>query len=375
MKLAEGNHACVEGAIAVGVRFYGGYPITPSSEVAEEMSRLLPRVGGIFIQMEDEIASLGACIGARLAGLKSMTATSGPGFSLMQEHIGFAAMAEVPVLIVDVMRGGPSTGLPTKTSQQDIMQARWGSHGDYSIVALAPWSVQECFDLTVEAVNISEELRLPVVLLSDEVVAHMVEGFEPREEVEVYDPGPLTIPPEEYLHYDDGTEYGVPRADYGKGYRFHITGLAHGKDGFPTNDPEKVTWLLKRFFRKIEDNMDRLTDYRIEGYDDPDILFVAIGSVARTSMELVHLLEKKGVRCALFRPRIVWPFPEKALSAFDGKVSAVVVPEMSHGQLIHPVREVIKKTPVYGIHKYNGELMSPEEMLAGLKNYPVAKAL
>ncbi len=375
MKLLEGNHACVEGAIAVGVRFYGGYPITPSSEVAEEMSRVLPMVGGVFIQMEDEIASMGACIGARLAGLKSMTATSGPGFSLMVEHIGFAAMTEVPVLIVNVMRGGPSTGLPTKTSQQDIMQARWGSHGDYSIVALAPWSVYECFELTVKAVNISEELRLPVVLLSDEVVGHMVEGVEFPEKVEIYDPGPLTVSPEDYIHYEDGTEYGVPRADYGKGYRFHITGLAHDKNGFPTNDPDKVTWLLNRFFRKIDDNMDRLTDYRIEGHDDPDILFVAIGSVARTSMEVMNQLEKKGIRTALFRPRILWPFPEKALSAFDGKVSAVVVPEMNNGQLIHPVREVIKSSPVYGIHKYNGELMSPEEMLAGMKSYPVAKAL
>ncbi len=375
MKLLEGNHACVEGAIAVGVRFYGGYPITPSSEIAEEMSRALPKAGGVFIQMEDEIASMGACIGARLAGLKSMTATSGPGFSLMVEHIGFAAMTEVPVLIVNVMRGGPSTGLPTKTSQQDIMQARWGSHGDYSIVALAPWSVYECFELTVKAVNISEELRLPVVLLSDEVIGHMVEGVEFPEKVEVYDPGPLTVPPEEYLHYEDGTEYGVPRADYGNGYRFHVTGLAHGEDGFPTNDPEKVTWLLNRFFRKIDDNMTKLTDYRIEGYDDPDILFVAIGSVARTSMEVMNHLEKKGIRTALFRPRILWPFPEAALSSFDGKVSAIVVPEMSRGQLIHPVRETIKNTPVYGINKYNGELMSPEEMLAGLKSHAVAKSI
>ncbi|MEO0145328.1 MAG: 2-oxoacid:acceptor oxidoreductase subunit alpha [candidate division WOR-3 bacterium] len=375
MKLVEGNHACVEGAIAVGVRFYAGYPITPSSEIAEEMSRALPKVGGIFIQMEDEIASMGACIGARLAGVKSMTATSGPGFSLMQEHIGFAAMTEVPVLIVDVMRGGPSTGLPTKTSQQDIMQARWGSHGDYSIVALAPWNVYECFELTVKAVNISEMLRLPVVLLSDEVVGHMVEGAEFPEEVEIYDPGPLTIPPEKYIHYDDGTEYGVPRADYGKGYRFHATGLAHDKDGFPTNNPEKVTWLLNRFFKKIDDNMEALTDYRIEGFDDPDILFVAIGTVARTSMDVIHALERKGIRAALFRPRIVWPFPEKHLSAFDGKVAGIVVPEMNRGQLIHPVREVIKNTAVYGIHKYNGEIISPDEIMAGMKAYPISKAL
>ncbi len=371
MELLQGNEATVRGALAAGVRFFGGYPITPSSEIAEEMSRLLPKVGGVFLQMEDEIASLGACIGARLAGLKAMTATSGPGYSLMQEHIGFAIMTEVPVVIVNVMRGGPSTGLPTKLSQADIMQARWGTHGSPGAVALAPWSVRESFDLTVRAVNLSEYLRMPVTVLSDEVIAHMREGVELPEEVEVYDAGELKVPPEKYLHYDDGTEFGVPRADYGKGYRFHVTGLAHGKDGFPTNDPEVITWMMNRFTRKIEANREMLTDYEYRGDDDPEILFVAIGSAARVVMEVIRRLEGER-RAGLLRPRIVWPFPYEAVRSRAEGAEHVVVVEQNQGQLVHLVREAVGRE-VFNITKFNGELVSPQEIMEGLARFKLLK--
>jgi len=369
MELIQGNHACAEGAIKAGVRFYGGYPITPSSEVAEFMAARLPKVGGVFMQMEDEIASLGACVGARLSGMKSMTATSGPGFSLMQEHIGFAAITEVPILVVNVMRGGPSTGLPTKTAQADIMQSRWGSHGDFPVAVLAPWSVAECFDLTTKAINISERLRIPVTVLSDEVLGHMREGLEFPEEVEVYDAGPLKVSPADYKPYEDGTEYDSPRANYGQGYHFHVTGLSHGKNGFPTNNPEVIAWMMDRLARKIADNTELLTDFRVEGPEDPDVLLVAIGSVARSSIDAIRKLEKQGVRAGLFRPRILWPFPEKGLAKAAAKASAIFVPEMSQGQLIHPVREVIQGIPIHGINKYNGEHMTPDEMLHGVKKH------
>ena len=372
MELLQGNEATVRGAVAAGVRFFGGYPITPSSEIAEEMSRILPKLGGVFIQMEDEMASLGACIGARLAGLKAMTATSGPGYSLMQEHIGFAIMTEVPVVIVNVMRGGPSTGLPTKLSQGDIMQARWGTHGSPGAVALAPWSVYESFELVVKAVNLSEYLRMPVTVLSDEVIAHMREGVELPEEVEVYDAGELDVPPEAYLHYDDGTEYGVPRADYGQGYRFHVTGLAHGKDGFPTNDPEVITWMMNRFTRKIEDNIEKLTDYRYEGPEDPDLLFVAIGSAARVTMEVLRRLEGER-RAGLLRPRIVWPFPEEALRRYAASAEHIVVVEQNQGQLVHVVQEAAGRK-AYNIVKYNGELISPAEVMEGLARLKLIKS-
>ena len=371
MELMQGNEATVRGALAAGVRFFGGYPITPSSEIAEEMSRLLPKLGGIFLQMEDEMASLGACIGARLAGLKAMTATSGPGYSLMQEHIGFAIMTEVPVVIVNVMRGGPSTGLPTKLSQGDIMQSRWGTHGSPGAVALAPWSVYESFELTVKAVNLSEYLRMPVTVLSDEVIAHMREGVELPEEVEVYDAGELEVPPEKYLHYDDGTEYGVPRADYGKGYRFHVTGLAHGKDGFPTNDPEVIAWMMDRFTKKIEDNLERLTDYDYYGDEKPEILFVAIGSAARVSMEVLKRLEGER-RAGLFRPRIVWPFPERELKKRAEHAEHIVVVEQNQGQLVHPVQEAVGRR-AFSITKYNGELISPAEVMEGLARFKLVK--
>ncbi len=366
VELLQGNEACALSAIQAGVRFYGGYPITPSSEIAEVMSRELPKVGGIFIQMEDEIGGLAAAIGARIGGLKAMTATSGPGYSLMQEHIGYAVMAEVPVLIVNAMRGGPSTGLPTKTSQGDLMQARWGTHGDHCAVALTPCSIQEVYDFTIKAVNLSEYLRMPVTLLIDEVLAHLREKVHIPEEVEIYEPKPMEVSPESFLPFDNWTLYDAYIPPFGKGYRYHLTGLCHRKDGFPTNDPVLIRENMERFIRKIEDNIKLLTDYEEFMTEDAEVLIVAVGSVARAAKESVQDLRDEGIKVGLFRPKILWPFP-RDLAKFDGRVEAVFVAEMNQGQLIIEVERYFKKTPVYGINRYDGELMPPFEITEGIR--------
>ena len=368
VELLQGNEACALAAIRAGVRFYGGYPITPSSEIAEVMSRELPKVGGVFIQMEDEIGSLAACIGARLAGKKSMTATSGPGFSLMQEHLGYAAMAEVPVVIVNAMRGGPSTGLPTKTSQGDFMQARWGTHGDHPVIAIVPESVHEVYHLTIKAVNLSEMFRVPVVLLMDETLSHLREKVEIPEEIEVYEAKPIDLPPDKFLPFAEGTEKFVSLPPYGTGYRYHITGLAHGPDGFPTNDPEVIVKNMDRFLKKFEGAEDKVTDFETVNTDgELDILLVAAGSVARPCKEALNWAREQGIKVGLFRPRIIWPFPEKHLKEFDGKVKHVIVVEQNQGQLIHEVEKLFKKTPVHSVVRYDGELVTPFEVEEGIR--------
>ena len=366
VELLQGNEACALAGIKGGIRFYGGYPITPSSEIAEVMSRELPKVGGVFIQMEDEIGGLAASIGARIAGKKAMTATSGPGYSLMQEHIGYAAMVEVPVLIVNAMRGGPSTGLPTKTSQGDLMQARWGTHGDHPAVALTPSSIQEVYDFTIKAINLAEYLRMPVSLLMDEVLSHLREKVRIPEKVELYEPKPVDLPPEAFFPFDNWNIYNAYIPPFGTGYRYHLTGLAHRKDGFPTNDPELIRINMDRFKKKIEDNLELLTDYEEYLVDDAEILIVAVGSVARAAKEAVEDLRDKGLKVGVFRPKILWPFP-RVLGSYEGKVGTVFVAEMNQGQLIYEVERYFKSAPVFPINRYDGELMSPDEIKGAIR--------
>ncbi len=369
-KLMQGNEACAEGALYAGCRFFAGYPITPSTEVAEALSLRLPKVGGKFIQMEDEIASISAIIGASLAGLKSLTATSGPGFSLKQEGIGYACLAEVPCVIVDVMRGGPSTGYPTGPSQSDVMQARWGTHGDHPAVVVAPSTVQEILTETVRAFNLSEKYRTPVIIVYDEIVGHM------REPITIPEPGELEVvdrvkpdcPPEEYLPYDDKYEV-PPLAAYGEGYRFHVTGLNHKADGFPTNDPALIEEGNKRIIRKIENNKKDIWKNDAFELDDAEIGIFAYGSTARSARYAVKEARSKGIKAGLLRPLTLWPFPEDAVSELSKKVRAIIVPEMNLGQIVHEVGRIARDSEVEGIHRVDGEPITPDQILEVIDRY------
>jgi len=369
-RLMQGNEACVEGAIAAGMKFFAGYPITPSTEVAEIAAEKLPRVGGRFIQMEDEIASMAAIIGASLAGAKSMTATSGPGFSLKQENIGYAALAEVPCVIVDVQRSGPSTGLPTSPAQGDIMQARWGTHGDHPIIALTPSSVRETFDLTVRAFNLSEKYRVPVILLMDEVIGHMRERVELPEasEIEIINRKKPTVGRDEYLPFKADEDLIPPMANYGEGYRFHVTGLAHDETGFPTNNPSVADKLYRRIMGKIEMHKDDIVQWQEENTDDADIVIVSIGGVSRAADTAMKQLREKGIKVGTFRPITVWPFPEKRLLELADKVKTFVVAEMNLGQMALEVERIIKdKAALKKVNKVNGEAIYPEEIIAKIE--------
>lgn len=361
-RLLQGNLACVEGALAAGCRFYAGYPITPSSEIAETMARRLPGLGGVFIQMEDEIASLAAVIGASLGGRKAMTATSGPGFSLMQENLGFAALAEVACVVVDVMRGGPSTGLPTSPSQGDVMQARWGSHGDRPAVVLAPASVQEVYELTVTAFNLAERLRTPVILAYDEVIGHLRElatlpaavVAEPRREPE----GPA----EGYLPYAPGSD-GIARpASFGTGYRYHVTGLIHDRRGFPTERPEEVAELLARLGGKVlAAGLPAPEEVLLE---DAEVAVIAYGITARAADEALQRLRAEGVRAGMLRLVTLWPFPERAVAALAGRVRSLLVAEMNLGQMVREVeRAVAGRVPVSGLFRSDGRPITPEQVV------------
>jgi 2-oxoglutarate ferredoxin oxidoreductase subunit alpha len=362
VELLQGNEAAAIAAIKAGVRFYGGYPITPSSEVAEVMARELPKVQGVFIQFEDEIASLAACIGARLGGLKAMTATSGPGFSLMQEHLGFAAMAEVPVLILNSMRGGPSTGAPTMPMQGDVMQARWGTHGDHPIIALSPYSVQEVFDLTVKGVNLSERFRVPVILLTDEITSHMREKVVIPEEVEVWEPEKIEV--DSYLPFKSGEEVGSYLLPFGKGKRYHVTGLFHGEDGFPTNKNNLMKWKLERFAKKMAEAQ-KVSEDMVEIYGDEraEILFVAFGIVGRAVKEVVDELIGKGIAVMLLRPKMLWPVPENKILQYSKMAKYIFVPEMNMGQYVQVVTKIAGKEKVIPINRYYCELFEPETLL------------
>jgi 2-oxoglutarate ferredoxin oxidoreductase subunit alpha len=369
-RLLQGNEAVVEGALRAGCRFFAGYPITPATEISEQLSIRLPQVDGTFIQMEDEIASLGAVIGASLAGVKSMTATSGPGFSLMQENLGFAIIAEVPCVVVNAMRGGPSTGLPTSPAQSDVMQSRWGTHGDHPIIVLCPSTVRECFDLTIRAFNYSEKYRIPVILLIDEVVAHMREKItiSDEEDIEIVSRVRPTMPPEWYIPYED-TPRGVPAmADFGEGYRYHVTGLTHDVRGFPTSRPDEVDPFIRRLFRKVSQNFADLQIGEHFHVDDADVAIIAYGCVARSAKRAVADCRERGIKAGMLKLNTIWPFMRTDVEKVLRQAKVVIVPEMNMGQISREVKRVNKgEAKVFTINRVDGTIITPQEIIARIK--------
>jgi len=364
MQFLSGNHACALGAIAAGCRFFAGYPITPSSEVAERLSRLLPEVDGVFVQMEDELASMAAVVGASMGGVKALTATSGPGFSLKQENLGYAAGAEIPCVVVNVMRGGPSTGMPTRPAQGDLMQARWGSHGDYPIIVVAPASVREVYTETIRAFDLAERFRTPVVVLYDQVIAQLTEtvtldGATGSARVtRKWASGPR----EAYQPYATSAD-GIPTmARPGDGYRVHTTGLTHAENGFPTQNPEIVARNLTRLLTKLDQHREAIQSYEMLDCESAEVLIVAIGISARAAMRAIELLRARGVKAGLFRPITLWPFPEDALRRAALRARAVLVPEMNHGQMRLEVERILRATRVEGLHRFDGETITPAQI-------------
>lgn len=364
--LMQGNEAVAFGAIEAGVRFFGGYPITPSTEIAEKMSELLPKVGGKFVQMEDEIASMGAVLGASLAGSKSLTATSGPGFSLKQELIGYASEAEIPAVIVDVQRVGPSTGQPTSPSQGDVMQARWGTHGDHPMIAIAPWTVRECFDMAIEAVNLSERFRQPVILLMDEIVGHLRERVELPEKEDIYiypRRKPKKTRAEGYQPYAVGEDLVPDVADFGAGYRIHVTGLIHDETGFPSGSPAVTQKAIHRLHEKIMRAKDEVIKTESLLLEDAQYAVVAFGGTARTAYQAVLNARKKGVKVGMLRLRTIWPFAQEAVAELARKVKGILVPELNYGQLVGEVKAAAGgDSSVQSLTKYNTEIFTPAEI-------------
>ena len=367
--LLQGNEAIVAGALAAGCRFFAGYPITPASEISELLSVKLPELGGTFIQMEDEIASMGAVIGASLAGTKSLTATSGPGFSLMQENLGYASIAEVPCVIVNVMRGGPSTGLPTSPSQGDVQMARWGTHGDHPIIVLAVSSVSDSFSVTVKAFNLSEKYRTPVIILSDEVVAHTREAvaLPDTEQIRVIDRITPGVPPEWYTPYADNNR-GVPdMAAFGDGYRHHITGLVHDDRGYPTQDPQEVEKFYKRIHGKISKGFQEIQVTKTHLMEDAEIFVIAYGSVARSALKAVRDARNQGVKAGLLQLITLFPFPRKCVDIYLRQCRAVIIPEMNMGQMSREVSRVNQADcRIVKHNRIDGHLISPQEILKHL---------
>ena len=365
----DGDMACAEGALAAGCRFAAGYPITPSTEVVERFAARVPTLGGMFIQMEDEIASSIAILGAAWAGARAFTVTSGPGFSLMMEHVGLAAMTETPCVIVNVQRGGPSTGLPTLPGQADIMQARWGSHGDYEIIALAPNSPQECFDLTIDAFNLAEQYRVPVFLLMDECVGHMTEKvvIPSAEEIEITPRRYTGQPPGKYLPYKPDADL-VPRmVRAGDGYRFHITGLTHDERGYPAMDWQAQERLVRRLVDKIRKNADAIARYEETQVDDAEVVVVAYGITSRVALRAVQMARERGVRAGLLRPIVIWPFPEKRVRELAGSVKSFVVVEMNYGQLVREVERVAAGcAATHFVGHGGGTVHRPEEIMEAI---------
>ena len=364
--LLQGNEAIVEGALRAGCRFFAGYPITPATEISEILSVKLPQVDGTFIQMEDEIASLGAVIGASLAGVKAMTATSGPGFSLMQENLGFAIIAEVPCVIINVMRGGPSTGLPTYPSQSDVMQTRWGTHGDHPIIVLSASTVRECYDVTIKAFNFSERFRTPVIVLIDEVVGHMREKMvvDDQEPIEIFNRIKPTVPPEWYIPYED-TPTGVPAmANFGEGYRYHVTGLTHDIRGFPTSRPDEIGPFISRLHRKISQHFSEIHIGEFHQTEDAEITIVAYGCVARSAKRAVVEAREKGIRVGLLKLTTIWPFMRAAVEKILQTSKILIVPEMNMGQISREVKRVNRGVAkVITINKVDGTIITPPEIL------------
>jgi 2-oxoglutarate ferredoxin oxidoreductase subunit alpha len=367
-----GNEACAEGALIAQCRFFAGYPITPSSEIMEALAAKLPLYGGTFIQMEDEIAALAAILGASAAGVKSMTATSGPGFSLMMENIGLGAMMEIPCVIVDVMRAGPSTGLPTLVGQGDVMQARWGSHGDYEIIALSPSSVQEMFDLTIKAFNLSERYRVPVILLADEVVGHMTEKvvIPDSSNIKLYKRRkPSKAEKHRYIPFKSEKDLVSPMADAGEGFRIHYTGLTHDEMGYPMITPSAQEWVVRKIVDKIRLNADSIVEWREYFIEDADVVVVSYGITARVALAAVQHARKKGVKAGLIQLITIWPFCEKILKKIASQVSGIVVAEINYGQIVYEVERCVR--PHYDcdiilVPKLGGDIHTPADILKGI---------
>lgn len=360
-----GNQACALAAVAAGCRFFAGYPITPSSEIAEHMSHELPKVDGVFIQMEDEIASLAAVIGASMGGAKAMTATSGPGFSLMQENLGYAAMTEVPCVIVDVMRGGPSTGMPTRPAQGDLMQARWGTHGDHPIVALAPASVQEIYSETIRAFNLAEQYRVPVVVLYDQIVAHLLESIEIPESKDItrVDRKWAGEGGAGFAPYAETADLIPAMARPGDGHRVHTTGLTHSPEGFPTQKPGIADRAVIRILEKVETHRAAIEKYEALHVDDADILIISVGITARAARRAVQTMRDQGVKVGLLRPITLWPFPEKAVRAAAARARRIVVPELNTGQLVLEIERIVgDRDRVVSLARIDGEPITPDEI-------------
>ena len=365
----QGNMACAKGALYAGCNFFGGYPITPSTEVAEYMSGELPKFGGKFIQMEDEISSVGSIIGASLVGSKTMTATSGPGFSLMQELLGYACIAEVPIVVVNIMRGGPSTGLPTSPAQSDLLQAKWGTHGDHPVISIVPNSVEEMFTETVRAFNLAEYFRTPVTILGDEIIGHM------REKIRIPEPGEIEII-NRSLPGDDGhctspyaTSGDHPACipNFGKS-RIHVTGLNHDVTGFPTMDPKVVAEENDRIITKVYCQRHLADKYETIEVEDAEILMLSVGSAARAAEDAVRTLRKQGVKAGLFRPITLWPFPKADFRPLAEKAKYVLVPEMNMGQLKTVAERFTKASKIIPINLVNGEPLSPEHIIDVVKD-------
>ncbi len=365
-RLLQGNEACVAGALYAGVEFFAGYPITPSTEIAEGMSRELPKIGGKFIQMEDEIGSIAAIIGASNAGLKSMTATSGPGYSLMQENIGYAYMTETPCVIINVQRGGPSTGLPTKIAQADTMQARWGTHGDYTSITLAPSTVKGCFEEVVRAINLSERFRTPVSVLSDEVLGHMREMMiAPLPgEVEVFKRHKPDVPNEWYRHFEITPSLVGPMASFGDGYRYNISGLTHDEDGFPTAKPNEIKAKLDKLRNKIMRYVDEITRIRTEMMDEAHVAVISYGTVARSALQAVKMARERRIKVGAIQPLTLWPFPEQLIHDALKHVRKAIVAELNMGQMVYEVDRIAPRgCEVIHLGRYDGEIMTPQQIL------------
>ena len=369
--LLQGNQAVVEGAIAAGVKFFAGYPITPSTEVAESLAEKLPKNGGKFIQMEDEIASMGAVIGASLTGKKVMTATSGPGFSLKQELIGYACAAEIPLVIVNVQRVGPSTGQPTSPSQGDVMQARWGTHGDHWLIALTPASVPECFELTLRSYALSEKYRVPVILLMDEVIGHMREKIELPDDYSDFPQAERKQPdcaPEDFKAYATDESLVPAMPAFGSGYRWHVTGLVHDETGFPKGTPAATLAAANRQRAKLENNLDDIVQVENYRMEDADFAVVAFGGAARTAYETVDMARAEGLKVGLVRPVTIWPFAEAQMKELAGRVKGILVHELNCGQYVHEVERAVNgKVPVSLYAKYDNEPATPAQLLEEVK--------
>jgi len=366
----NGDEACCEGALAAGCRFFAGYPITPATEVAERMSRRLPEVGGIYIQMEDELAAMAAVLGGSWGGVKSMTSTSGPGFSLMMENIGLGACTEVPCVVCNVQRAGPSTGLPTLVGQADMMQARWGSHGDYEIIAVSPSSPQEMFDFTIRAFNLSEQYRVPVMIMADEVVGHMIEKvvIPPEKRIKIVNRKKPSVSPKKYLPYKGDSDHVAPMANFGDGYRMHVTGLTHDERGYPVMDAAAQEEMIDRLMRKIRENADKIIDYDTFYTEDAEVIVVSYGISARSARRAVMDAREQGLRAGFVKLNTVWPFPEQLIQEMAPSTKAMIMAEINMGQMVLELERCIAGScPVRLVSHAGGGIIRPRTIFDAIK--------